>query len=58
MVFCVIAYLGVLLAPTVHTWGRWGRATLDRPQGWILFACYAVVAAVYLFWFIFIERSA
>ena len=54
-VVCVLTYVVVVMAPTVFTWGRFGRATLDRPQGYVLFAAYALVAAAYLAWFIFVQ---
>ena len=57
MVACVLVYLGVLLAPTVPTWGRFGRATLAPAQGWVLFGTYAAVAAIYLFWAFVIEQG-
>ena len=53
MALAVALYLVVLLAPSVHTWGRYGRAMLDRVQGWILFAIYFALAAAYFCWPIF-----
>ena len=52
MCVCIVVYLAAVLVPSVGTWGRWGRATLDRTQGWLLFATYALVAAIYLCWFL------
>ena len=40
-----------------HMPRRYGRATLDRPQGWVLFAIYFAVAGVYLFWDFFILKA-
>jgi drug/metabolite transporter (DMT)-like permease len=58
MLGCVAVYLGVLLAPTLPTWGKYGRATLDRPQGWILFGAYAIVAVAYLLWTFVLKGDA
>ena len=50
---CVAVYLGVLLAPTVGTWGGEGKATLGRPQGYLLCLAYALVVAIF---FVFMPR--
>ena len=55
---CIAVYLGVLLVPTLPSWGKYGRATLDRPQGWLLFGAYAIVAVVYLLWAFVLHRDA
>jgi len=57
MVFCVVAYIGVLLAPSIPSWGQWGRALLGPSQGWILFGCYALVALAYILWSIFVPHG-
>ena len=44
---CVAAYLLVVLTPTLHTWGKPGRATFGKVQGWVLFGCYGVAVVLF-----------
>ena len=44
---CVAAYVAVLLLPTIPSWGRRGRATLGKREGWILIAVYFAVVGLY-----------
>ena len=44
---CLVAYVAVLLLPTVSTWGSRGRAILGKREGWMLIAIYGIVISLY-----------
>ena len=56
MLACWFSYVVCLILPTANTWGRYGRAVLDKNLGYVLFAIYTIVAAVYLYLSFFTKR--